>query len=150
MNERLKDRLMYLVLAGGFATMAVEVRYLHREVLREEWQASIPVVFSAVAAFACLAAVTEKKWSRGLAAVVMALGLVVGTYGTFLHSDGKTTPFQRLLTAAVTVRADGDEDEGHEAAGHAEDGPPVLAPLGIAGLSAIGLLLALPVKRRSE
>jgi hypothetical protein len=147
MNERTRDSLLFLVLAGGFATMAVEVRYLHREVLREEWQAAIPVVFSAVATVALLLGLSASKWARGLVAFVMGAGVLIGMYGTFLHSEGEASAFQRLLAAAVVARADDDEHEGKEGR-ESEEEPPVLAPMGIAGLSAVGFLLAVPTKRR--
>lgn len=143
MNEKTRTTLLFLVLAGGFATMAVEIRYLHRDVLGEEWQAAIPVVFSATAFVACVMALSPARWLRTVVAAVMACGVFFGGYGTLLHSNGEPAAFQRLITAAIVARADDDDDSERGS----ESEPPVLAPLGIAGLSMVGFLLALPGRK---
>lgn len=142
-----RDKLILLVLAGGFLTLAVEVRYLHRNVLAENWQSIIPILFGPLAAFACGFALTGSRLSRWLCTLLMALGVGVGMLGTFLHSEGEVDPFARLLTASITARANGGEEERAE---EAESEPPVLAPLSLSGLSAVGLLIVLPTRARRE
>lgn len=145
-----RDKLILLVLAGGFLTLAVEVRYLHRNVLAENWQSIIPILFGPLAAFACGFALTGSRLSRWLCSLLMALGVGVGMFGTFLHSEGEVDPFARLLTASITARANGGEEERGERAEEAESEPPVLAPLSLSGLSAVGLLIVLPTRTRRE
>ncbi|NOG39075.1 MAG: hypothetical protein HND43_06730, partial [Armatimonadetes bacterium] len=53
-----RERTVLYLLAGGFLLTAIEVRYLHREVLREHWQAWVPVAYGALGtAVAIVAAV---------------------------------------------------------------------------------------------
>jgi len=142
-----RSKLILLVLAGGFLTMALEIRYLHREVLQEEWQAILPLIFCPVAALACGLALFNSHAARYSCSAVMALGAVVGLYGVLLHSEGKVEPFQRLFTASIIAKADEGEEEEREhgkAEAEGEDGPPVLAPMSLTGLSIVGLLVALP------
>lgn len=147
MKEHLRCAILLGVLAGGFLTTAIEVRYLHRSVLGEEWQAIIPVVFCAVATVACVLAIAPSKVVRSVSAVVMLVGVVTGSYGVIVHSEGEAAAFQRLFIASIAARADDDDDEhGRES----EEEPPVLAPLGIAGLSMIGLLVLLPGPREQR
>lgn len=143
-----RSKLILLVLAGGFLTMAVEVRYLHRNVLQEEWQAILPVIFCPLAALACGLALFGTQVARYFCAAVMALGTVVGLFGVLLHSEGEVEPFQRLLTASIVAKANGDDDRDRREG--EEEGPPVLAPMSLTGLSVIGLLVALPGGRKNQ
>ena len=134
-------RWVLLIASGGFLLTLIEVRYLHREKLGEEWQAWIPVVYCALAGIVAF----WLAWSRKPnvpGAILFGLGLLVGTYGTRLHSEGKPQAFIDLfLPAAVVARADSgeEEEEANRAGRKEEEAPPVLAPLGIAGLSAFAL-----------
>ncbi len=142
-----RDKLILLVLAGGFLMLGVEVRYLHREVLSEHWQAVIPLVFAPLAAVVCGLALIGSRLGRWVCSVVMAVGLGVGALGAWLHSEGEVAPFTRLMTASITARANGGDDESRDKS-EPDEGPPVLAPLSLSGLSAVGLLVAFPARSR--
>lgn len=138
-----------LFAAGGFLLTLVEVRYLHRDKLGDEWQAWIPIAYCAVAA--ALAFMLSRSRKANLpSAIFFAFGAVIGGYGTWLHSEGKISPFLDLIVPAVVAHANGDEDEGTETKRKEdESAPPVLAPLGIAGLSGF-VLAALLVREESN
>ncbi|MER3413300.1 MAG: hypothetical protein C4341_03505 [Armatimonadota bacterium] len=138
-----RDRLILLTLMGGFLMLALEARYLHRNVLNEEWQSVILPVFALLAVVACAFGLIASRLGRWVCSLFMLVGIGVGVYGAWLHSEGEVEPLTRLLTASITARADGGEDEAREEA-ESEDEPPVLAPLSLSGLSAVGLIVAFP------
>lgn len=144
-----RDKLILLVLAGGFLMLAVEIRYMHREVIADHWQGVIPLVFAPLAVVACGLAITGSRFGRWVCSLFMVLGVGVGALGAWLHSEGEAESFARLLTASITARANGGEhEEEREVEGEGE--PPVLAPLSLSGLSAIGLLVAFPIRARNS
>lgn len=149
MSETTRNRLLFIILAGGFATLFVEVRYMHREAVLEHWQAVVPVIFSLVAVVACLLALSAKKLPQLFATAVMGLGVFVGLFGTFMHTEGEISAFSKLLSVAV-AHADDDDDEGEEDEGHEEEERPALAPISFTGLSAIGLVLLLSLPKRKD
>jgi len=150
-----RTAIVLLILAAGFLTTAIEVRWLHRDVLREEWQAWIPVVYSVAAAVVSVLAAVRLASFRMVACVGFALGIAAGLFGVFRHTEGKPMAIMQMLTAEVIVAKADDGDEGGEEGnrgrregGEAGGEPPALAPLGIAGLAAIGLVLVWPERRK--
>jgi hypothetical protein len=134
---------LLLVLAFGFILTLVEVRYMHRRGLGEYWQALAPLVYCGLAALVALIAVSGKNLWLGVASVVFALGVPVGLYGTFMHTEGEMSRLMPLFTQSEVV-AEASERE-HEESEHEQEeagpgGPPPLAPLGIAGLAALGFV----------
>jgi hypothetical protein len=124
---------------------------MHREVISDHWQGVIPVVFAPLAVVACGLAITGSRFGRWICSLFMVLGVGVGALGTWLHSEGEVEPFKRLLTASITARANGGEREQEvEREPEGEGGPPVLAPLSLSGLSAIGLLVVFPSRTRTS
>ncbi|HRI42539.1 MAG TPA: hypothetical protein PLL78_11030 [Fimbriimonadaceae bacterium] len=133
-------RWILLIASGGFLLTLVEVRYLHRDKLGEEWQAWIPVVYCALAGLVAFLIAWSPKPAMP-PAILFGLGILIGGYGTLLHSEGKPEAFIDLvLPAALVARADGgDEDDESRNSSRRDQAPPVLAPLGITGLSAFAL-----------
>jgi hypothetical protein len=145
-----RERLIFLVLAGGFLTLGLEIRHLHREVLDETWQAYIPIVYSFLAAAASIVCLFASGAPRLLATLVFGAGLVVGPLGLYNHTEGELDKMLTPILGSLVAHAgNGDEDGEREKRRDESDVPPPLAPLGISGLSAIGLILSWPAKRRS-
>jgi hypothetical protein len=141
-----KDQMILVVLAGGMALTALEVRILHHGIVREYWQGWIPIVYGFVAAAFLLAAVSQMKQIRVVAGLVCLIGIPIGLYGVFMHTEGNFRPIQKLFSVTNTVIAKADGGEESESEG-GEGGAPPAAPLGITGLATIGaLLLLVPAK----
>lgn len=145
-----RDFLLFLVLAGGFFMLIFEVRDLHHDVLGEHWQASIPIWFGVLAFLASFVAMSGQKFMKSLAAAVFGLGCVVGLFGLYQHSEGDPSKVLRPFMGYVVAYADEEGEEKAQENKESETGAPPLAPMGIAGLSAIGLILAWPDKRKVE
>lgn len=134
---------------------------MHAEVMAEYWQASIPLYFCVVAAIAAFTMLAKNGVVKYVASGVFAIGLLVGLYGVWNHTEGELSKLTTLfaLKNPMVVYASSDEDEYEEhddAEQHAEYGEegqeheemPYLAPMGITGLSAIALILAWPERKR--
>lgn len=132
--------MILAVLAGGMVLTALEVRVLHHDIVREYWQGWIPIIYGFVAAVALLASVSQVKQIRLIAGIVCLVGIPIGLYGVFMHTEGSFRPIQKLFSVTNTVIAKADEGEESEGG---EGGAPTAAPLGITGLATIGALLLL-------
>lgn len=148
------SKLILALVAVGFLTTLVEVRYLHRGVVREHAVAWVPTVASAVAALAALAALADGV-SRKIGGAVLALCAVAGLVGVYFHTEFKPSAFLRLFEPSPTVARASEGEEGEdeyrqavraeqgEHGGEGEEEAPALAPLGITGLALIGAVAAL-------
>lgn len=144
-----RERLIFVVLAGGFMTIGFEVRQLHRDILDEYWQAQIPIYFSFFAMAGSLLCLASARSLRYVGAAIFAIGNLVGLFGLYNHTEGDIGKALAPFFGTVIAHAkNGDEEESGERKGH--DAPPPLAPLGITGLSAIGLILAWPGSSKSR
>lgn len=137
-------RLFWVILAGGFLVTLIEVRYEHREAMREYIAAVAPIVVTPLLALAALVPLAMPK-ARRAAQAVLALGVLVGVAGVGFHTDWSPTRALPLFTAEVVhaYADDGEERSGRqeESDGEGEEEEaPILAPLGIAGLAALGLV----------
>lgn len=127
------NKVVVLVLIGGFATLVIDLRSEHIDVLRHNWRPWIPIVYSAVMVF--IGAVALAKWERGGRQALLAgflVAFIVGGLGFWFHNHG------HLLTAVTTVLAAWTQPLHHA------DAPPPLAPLTFAGLGLLGTLACLP------
>ncbi len=140
-----KERLILLLLCGGFLTLGIEVRYLHRDIVSDHWVGWIPIVLSALSAIGCLAAAFGGSGLRTTASIVFALGFLAGFGGVYYHTELKPEPFLRLVTE---TGSGGHSHDGHEGSGESSDvpaeEPPALAPLSLSGLCAVGFVLLRP------
>jgi len=140
-----QSRLVLLLVAAGFLTTLIEVRYLHRGVVREYAVAWIPTVSSAIALVAALVALGE-GWLRRIGGGVLAVVALAGLLGVYYHTKFRPSAFLRLFEPSPTVaRADDGEREEAERreSEEEEEEAPALAPLGITGLALIGAVAAL-------
>lgn len=148
-----KERWVLLALALGFATLVAEVRYLHRHVVNEYWQGYIPLAYGVLAIVACFLAMSASRTAKGVAAMVFALGLIVGGFGLYNHVDGDFSRLNSLVTLQPAPREieEEGEEEGESSSERSEakpeDDPPAFAPMGIAGLALIGAIVAWPGRK---
>lgn len=136
MRLKKKEVLIALALAVGFALLGLEVRYMHQNMLTSEWRAWIPLVCAAVACLGCLISPWLARKGRMALSLWMLVGVVAGGFGFYFHTDGDINRASKLLEfapRAVPVRV--------------QSGPPALAPLGLSGLSLIGLILMWPTQK---
>ena len=158
MNERTRHILAMLSLAAGFLLLAVEIRYEHRNELTDHPIAWVPIIFSAVAALLCFLALGNKAVVRNVAALVMACGVIVGFLGLREHTFGDFSRTLKVLQPlGISVgepqvrREEGEEgEEGRPRRRPEGGGPPVLAPLSMAGLGILGAVLAWPKPSRKR
>lgn len=122
-------RWVLLLLAGGFAGLAADLRYEHVEIIRLGWwQAWLPVLYSALMAVLCTLGVwLWRPTLRRLLFWTFLLGFALAAYGLYLHNAGDFSRPIRLLSAAWLERL------------RRGDVPP-MAPMTFAGLSLLGML----------
>jgi hypothetical protein len=135
-----RERLLAALLVGGAATLLLEIRFEHREALGETARAWIPLIYTGLCA--ALGGLCVLGWSRGGRRILPWLfspGLVLGPLGLFFHSGGHPL---RALSQVLSAWGLKPGEAGPFEHGH----PPALAPLAVAGLAAMALLL-LPGRR---
>lgn len=158
--------LLLLGLLIGFASVVLEVRVLHRDVLRHEWQGYIPLVYGLLAMFGCIVALSKDRAGQWLASAIFAIGIPVGLVGFWFHSDGKplesmvelfgvqTSEAQAksveigMATSGAGAGGDEDDEESHGSNEGPLSSPPPLAPTSLTGLAFLGLVLVWPGKRK--
>lgn len=128
---------LLVLLLGGISLLLVEIRFEHQAVLGEKWQSWIPIVYlSSMLLLGTLGMATFRRIGRRLL-IGCFIGLaIVGLLGFWFHSKEK--PIQKVAEIVTTdlstpghLREQSDEDTT----------PPVLAPLALVGLGAIGVLV---------
>ena len=123
------NKVTVLVLIGGFAMLVVDLRAEHVDVVRHNWQAWIPIVYSGV--MVLLGAAALAGWERGgrqVLQIAFAAAFIVGGLGFWFHNHG------HLVSAVITVLSAWTQPLHHQ------DVPPPLAPLSFAGLGLLGML----------
>lgn len=127
-----------VLLMGAFILLLVEVRFEHKVVLGEKWQAWIPIVYFAIMVFAIpiCTIFLRRKLVANILAFLFALGVVIGPLGAYFHTKGH--PLKHVMKM---IKA--DLTEPGRLAPDEEETPPPLAPLAIAGLGLLGTLVAL-------
>ncbi len=133
-EPRIAQRLAVLLLLFGLALLLLEVRFEHQAVLGKRWQAWIPLAYTSI--MLIVGGVSLAIWGRG-GRLVLKLGFgiaqLVGLIGFWLHSKGD--PWMAICTVLKVVCMMPGKiplDGG---------GPPVLAPLALAGLGLLGLII---------
>lgn len=129
--EGLRSRLILAALAGGMLMLFFEVRFSHRFIAVNNWYGKIPIVFALVALVACLLAMVENRRLRLICAVVLALGVPIGLFGLYQHTEGEVAALTEVLKSE-------NKDSSR---------PPAFAPMGLAGLGLIGALIAWPTRK---
>ena len=123
------NKVVVLVLIAAFATLVVDLRDEHVDVVRHHWQAWIPIAYSGV--MVVLGATALAGWERGgrqALLIAFAAAFIVGGLGFWFHNHGD------LVSGMLTVLSAWTKPLHHE------DVPPPLAPLSFAGLGLLGTL----------
>lgn len=144
---QLLQRLLLLTLAGGFLILLVEIRFQHSVVMGEKWQSWIPVIYlTALLVLVPIAMVFFRRFGRNLLIVLFSGLTVVGTLGFWFHSKNK--PIQAVSHVIATDL----EQPGHVKISNEDEetNPPLFAPLSLAGLGAIGVLVSLLTDKRKK
>ncbi len=144
---QLLQRLLLLTLTVGFLILLLEIRFQHSIVMGEKWQSWIPIIYLII--LLVLVPIGMRFFHRfgQIMLVVLFTGLIlIGTLGFLFHSKSK--PIQALSHVIATDL----EEPGHIKISNEseETNPPLLAPLSLAGLGAIGVLVSLLTNGREN
>jgi hypothetical protein len=139
-----KDVAIYFMLIGGFATLFLDIRYEHRDVLHQIWQSYIPLGASFVAIAATLLALRPARGTQRAAAALFFLVALVGLGGVYYHTRLRAYMFTRYFAPI-------DEGKGPDGLPKLKGlQRPTFAPLAFTGLGLVGLILVLPGLRWPE
>ncbi len=133
-EPRIAQRIAVLLLLFGLALLLVEVRFEHQAVLGKRWQAWIPLAYTSIMLIA--GGVSLAIWGRGgLLVLKLGFGITpfVGLTGFWLHSKGDPWMAMCMVLKVVYMVPGKIPLDG--------GGPPVLAPLALAGLGLLGLII---------
>ena len=125
--------------------MLVEIRFEHSAVMGEKWQSWIPCVYLPVMLLLMpVGLVFLQRFGRYLLVALFSGLIIVGTFGFWFHSKGK--PVEKVSHVIATDL----EQPGHVKVSNddVDTAPPVLAPLALAGLGSIGVLVSLLNKKK--
>ncbi|HIA52537.1 MAG TPA: hypothetical protein EYN91_10675 [Candidatus Melainabacteria bacterium] len=124
------------LLLGGLALLLVEVRFEHQAVLGKKWQAWIPIIYCcAMLVVGPLAMSLWQRSGRYLLAIGFALAPILGLVGFWFHSKAHPVLAMSKVFRVVCMTPGKIPMDA--------DGPPVLAPLALAGLGLLGAVLCL-------
>lgn len=124
------------LLLGGLALLLVEVRFEHQAVLGKKWQAWIPIIYCC--AMLVVGPLAMRLWQRSgryLLAIGFALAPILGLLGFWFHSKAHPVLAMSKVFRVVCMTPGKIPMDA--------DGPPVLAPLALAGLGLLGAVLCL-------
>ena len=112
------NKIVALGVLGAFAMLLLELRFDHRNVLGEHWQAWMPLLYSGTMIVAGGAAMA--LWERGGRALLFwgfGLALVVGIVGFWMHNKGEPQEGVERVLAAWAQPISAEHHHGdHEAA----------------------------------
>lgn len=114
------NKWITLGILGAFAALLLEIRFDHRHVLGEHWQAWAPLIYSGTMLIVGSAAIA--LWDRGGRALLFwgfAIALAVGSVGFWMHNMGQPTEgVERILSAwSQPITAEHEHGEGEHAEG---------------------------------
>ena len=118
------ERVLLLFVGLAFALIFVQVTMFHSRQNFRHWAMWVPVIETPIFALAAMVlAFYHAGWLRILFALFMWLGIVGGLYGGYLHTAGV-----------------GQRVGGYSQSQNFLVGPPIILPLLITAISALGLL----------
>ncbi len=123
------NRLIVLIIAGGFLFLFVETLIEHQDVIPKELPAFIPIIVSILGFI--IALLTAQNWkdrSIRLLHFYLMLTILVGLGGLFFHNKER---FEREEKETETIINEKDAEEVK---------PPILAPAALIGFGAVGLI----------
>lgn len=131
---------LLLLLWGAVCFLVVEIRFEHQAVLADKWQAWIPVFYLAIMAVAIPIGVvfSDRRICCKLLAAAFCGLAAVGAAGFWLHAKGNPVRGVQRILATITSPPGQLLESG-------EDDPiaPLLAPISLVGLGAIGAVVSL-------
>lgn len=127
-------KLVVALLLAGLGLLLIEVRFEHQTVLGKQWQAWIPLVYTFIMILVGTPAlVFWRHGGRQVLSVGFAIAPFLGLFGFWFHSKGEPwLAICKVIRVICMMPGKIPMDV---------DGPPVLAPLAVAGLGALGLLI---------
>lgn len=135
-HNLLVQQLVLAMMWGGFCMLLMEIRYEHRAALGEKWQSWIPLIYLlASLVLMPVGIIWIRKFGRHLLMALFAGLVVVGGLGFWFHADNK--PIDKVTHLILTdLRVPGHLEQSDD-----DTSPPILAPLALVGLGAIGILV---------
>jgi hypothetical protein len=133
------QRWLLLLLFGGVLILLLEIRYAHQAVLGEAWQSWIPLGYLALMCIVIpFGMIAIDRFGSKLLAIAFAGLLIVGCLGFWFHAKGKLQlRFGTVVTTVLSEPGQLLETEDQDTTA------PLLAPLSLAGLGAIGILVSI-------
>src|SRR2546422_11391371 len=128
------NRIIVLLLLGGFLSLMIDIRWEHRVELARQWETWIPLNYIVLMLIAGVVGLYWwDSWGRRVLQVGFCLALIVGVLGVWFHGgNDHVGSVLRVLTAwRLPLGANGGVKVG--------SAPPELAPLAFVGLGLIGL-----------
>jgi hypothetical protein len=143
------SRLILLILAASFLTLAIDIRHMHVEVTKDHPTAWIPIIYGSAACAACLAALFTTGKGKYVVAGILAFGPIVGGLGAWFHYQDSPgilalTVRQGLPGGEKLMKEPSEDDYPSPGA------PPLLAPLSFVGLSLLGMVVALSDEKKGS
>ncbi|CAJ1004314.1 MULTISPECIES: hypothetical protein [Bacillales] len=118
------ERVLLLFVGLAFAMLSVQVTLFHARQNFRRWEMWVPVIEGPLfAVTAIVLAFYNAGWLRVLFALFMWIGLVGSLYGAYLHTAGV-----------------GQRVGGYSQSQNFLVGPPIMLPLLMTAISALGLL----------
>ncbi|MDA5109836.1 MULTISPECIES: hypothetical protein [Brevibacillus] len=118
------ERVLLLFVGLAFAILSVQVTLFHARQNFRRWAMWVPVVEGPLfAVTAIVLAFYNAGWLRVLFALFMWIGMAGGLYGAYLHTAGV-----------------GQRVGGYSQSQNFLVGPPIMLPLMMTAISALGLL----------
>lgn len=148
MLKRLQDpwfaqKLAVVLYLAGLCLLSVEIRFEHQAVLGEKWQAWIPLVYlCAMTILGACSLLRWQSWGRKVLIAGFLAGALVGLAGFWFHC--KANPLKAVSMVLHVVSS----SPGRVLVD--VEGPPVLAPLALVGLSLLAALICVPQKSNSS
>lgn len=117
MNRSLTlNKIVALGILVAFAMLLLELRFDHRNVLGEQWQSWLPLIYSGTMIVA--GGVAVAAWERGGRTFLFwgfALALVVGSVGFWMHNEGEPQEGIKRVLSAWTQPISTIHEQHHEA-----------------------------------
>ncbi|MBX9769786.1 MAG: hypothetical protein K2X29_00355, partial [Candidatus Obscuribacterales bacterium] len=116
-------------------------------VMGEKWQSWIPILYLTTLSFLVpFGMVFYRRFGQNLLITLFSGLIVVGTLGFWFHSKNK--PIQAISHVISTDL----EQPGHIKISNEDEetNPPLFAPLSLAGLGAIGVLVSLLIRKQER
>lgn len=133
-----KNLILLALLGLTFVGLFFDIKFEHRDVLREEWTSYIPLVASWVAVVAVVLALLKSGKAHVLSAVLFVLIALTGLVGVYEHTKLRGYMFTRYFTEVDPGRGPNGRPtlKGWQR--------PTFAPMSFTLLGTLGFVLVFP------